>query len=716
MGVLTTRGIQVLEDYGPFAVGIAPEGFDAVAASAASDVAQVMVQVNLKAHRLALAGFDVDASTNGAAAPPLAPAELMISDYPKGTGLYVVQFHGPIIKTWLDSLQVAGVRPLQYVNANAYIVAAPAGLSLLRATLSAPVRYVGVLQPAYKMSEGLRARMTGPLLQVQILLDAGQDLTSVRPLLRSIDPRVAFTPVRQGEMQASLFASASVRSELARWPEVLWIEEYTPPSPSDERADQVSAGNVSSGQPTAPGYATWLSEKGLSDLSSEMVDVLDTGLQVDSFGVDGCVSGTSVSGGHSDLNNASNQSRLKYACPAPTCGSRNIKDGSYHGTFVTGLIVGNPIQQGGTHDPNNQNAVGYADAAGFHFGLGVAPTAAFGYTKIMSDGGDFCGSPDWVSISAHAYDARALNQNVFQNNSWNEKTNTTYSLTARTYDAIVRDAHNEGASNPMTVVFSAGNIAGGVTYIQSPATAKNVISVGSSGLARGSAYGGSLGGNCDNSLAIDDVTAFSARHVSNSNRIKPDLMAPGRTLTSAFSVYDVSQSDCTLTATPLDNTNGKYYAATGTSFSAPLVTGAAMLVHRRVWNLSSGNVSAAPSLIKAALIGGAEPMFGGWDSGAGQAVGWPPFGGPGWGRLDLARLFDDTPKIWGNEHPARVFTTSGTYENFTFSVSDPSKPVTVTLVWSDVPGAAGSTWPLVNQLNLWVMQGSSIYCDGQYTG
>jgi len=43
------------------------------------------------------------------------------------TGLYVVQFHGPLLKEWLEAMQTANVVPARYLPHNAYIVAATPG-------------------------------------------------------------------------------------------------------------------------------------------------------------------------------------------------------------------------------------------------------------------------------------------------------------------------------------------------------------------------------------------------------------------------------------------------------------------------------------------------------------------------------------------------------------------------------------------------------------
>ena len=74
-----------------------------------------------------------------------------------------------------------------------------------------------------------------------------------------------------------------------------------------------------------------------------------------------------------------------------------------------------------------------------------------------------------------AYDSGAR----VSNNSWGSADATGYDTEAQTFDALVRDAGASAGNRPMVIVFVAGN--GGPTNrtIESPGTAKNVITVGS---------------------------------------------------------------------------------------------------------------------------------------------------------------------------------------------------------------------------------------------
>ncbi len=81
----------------------------------------------------------------------------------------------------------------------------------------------------------------------------------------------------------------------------------------------------------------------------------------------------------------------------------------------------------------------------------------------------------------------ALTNALISNNSWNYDGDSAYDLAAASYDAAVRDAlPGRTGSQPVLFVFSAGNAGNGDNdggsgdqdTILSPATAKNVITVG----------------------------------------------------------------------------------------------------------------------------------------------------------------------------------------------------------------------------------------------
>jgi hypothetical protein len=66
--------------------------------------------------------------------------------------------------------------------------------------------------------------------------------------------------------------------------------------------------------------------------------------------------------------------------------------------------------------------------------------------------------------------------------------------------------------------------------------------------------------------------------------------------------------------------------------------------------------------------------------------------------------------------PVRRFVQSGAYQNFIFTVADPTKAISAVLVTTDAPAQGGAQVARVNELDMYVLQGGYVYCDGQYTG
>ena len=170
---------------------------------------------------------------------------------------------------------------------------------------------------------------------------------------------------------------------------------------------------------------------------------------------------------------------------------------------------------------------------------------------------------------------------VAANNSWGEGYSEasgscgrygTYGIAERDYDRLVREKN-------LSIVFAAGNDRdwtdctiqprGGFYTIGRPSTAKNIITVGA----------------VEAEMAVAD---FSSAGPLRDNRIKPDIVAMGVKVLSTF------------------QTN-RSQILSGTSMSAPAITGATALLMER---FKSRNAGALPNaaLLKAALLNTAQDL------------------------------------------------------------------------------------------------------------
>ncbi|HZI31276.1 MAG TPA: S8 family serine peptidase, partial [Candidatus Binatia bacterium] len=310
-------------------------------------------------------------------------------------------------------------------------------------------------------------------------------------------------------------------------------------------------------------------------------------------------------------------------------------DASGHGTHVAGIIAGNGAQSQTVTDAPGS----VLPPADLQF-RGQAPAASV--LAIGVDLSSRSATPD-VYLQQTAAQAQAR----ISNNSWNYAGVNSYDLAAASYDAAVRDSlPGMPGSQSVLYIFAAGNTGAGADdgtggipgTIQSPATAKNVITVGALEQLRkisNVTWTCAGGGSCQTNvpwLGLTDssgqVAAFSARGnvgiglEGEFGRYKPDLVAPGTFIVSARStdwdqVDYSSQSNNAIVPFPeanyfevLSNLNlelGPFYRfESGTSLAAANVSGALALM-QEFFEQRLGQTN-SPALMKALLINGARSL------------------------------------------------------------------------------------------------------------
>ncbi|HEV7672646.1 MAG TPA: S8 family serine peptidase [Thermoanaerobaculia bacterium] len=407
-----------------------------------------------------------------------------------------------------------------------------------------------------------------------------------------------------------------------------------------------------------------------------------------------------------------------------------------HGSIVAGIIAGE-----GQPDffyplaPNQLVRGGGKDAQGFFYGSGIAPrssmlVARFADPSSLQDtapGGKHDQALQWARSTAAGAD-----RSLLVNESWNQTRNASpndvvavnqYDQKAQFYDGRVRDANTVLAgTQPMTVIFSAGNQAfdraanqgaGAVRFdsVGSPATAKNVVTVGASASYRPApeppldCRDNAARFVSDNATNISQIGLFSGRGRFFSAggavklhqvRVKPDLVAPAIRVFSTVpfnSVFYGTGPGCAQYYPP--TSTGYYYTyGTGTSFASPVVTGVA--AYARKWFLDqTPRVDPSPSMLKAALIATADNL-------GGQAGNdHRPSPNYGWGRVNLGKLVDGRIARFFVESPRSLMMAGQTiaYER---RIDDPTKETVVVLTWLDPPSdlVGDSQAPLKNVLQL----------------
>jgi serine protease AprX len=624
--------------------------------------------------------------------PEMAPA-LRADAYPEtGEGAYIVQFKGPVEGAWKEQVQALGGRVMDYLPDYAFLVWMD-GAAQQRVAALDTVRWVGLYQPAYKLSPNLdRAK---PLYRV--VLFEGADLEAVAARLASLD-----TPTTEvaGEQFTLLLPEGGV-DEVAAWPEVLWIENR----PLYRVSNNVATGIMGANTAWTNGYTG----------TGQKVTVADTG--IDRGVDDGSM--------HPDFRGRFPTNQIKsYPVDASWTGcAANIgaDDGaddvdSGHGTHVLGSVLGN----GAASIPEG-TIKGTAYSATPTFQAVEQYTTWTGLCALQYSSGYYLtGLPaDLYPFFQDAYNWGSR----IHSNSWGSQEAGEYTVDSQAVDEFMWD-HPD-----MLIVFAAGN-AGidksppdgyvDADSLDAPGSAKNALTVGASDNVRdtgglnppscstwylcwGSDY--PLNPTRDDRISDNsgELAAFSGRGPANDGRLKPDVVAPGTNILSTRSNYAVHANDY---AWGLYDAYYMYMG--GTSMATPLTAGAAAVV-REYYVDGLGHTTPSAALLKATLINSAVDIAGYGNTS--QEAGLPiPNNHEGWGRVNVSaatsggRQFEDSDSVG-----------TGQSSTYVYEVGSSATPLKVTLAWSDYPGSP-SAGGLVNDLDLVVTGpgGSPVYYGNNF--
>jgi subtilisin family serine protease len=618
--------------------------------------------------------------------------------------MFLVQFAYPMQQQWMAQLEACGVASLGYFQTWTQLVRADSRQQILSCEGIA-----GLLTwiDSYRVTDRFDPDLLAHESPVGYTLQFPGDI-DVYDKARTLPTDLAMLDRHTGG--GSIYMTVDgpllrLRELLASDPDLLSIARAPDFALSDERQGQIIAGNHNGVSPTSPGYLNWLSQRGLLSTGHQQIVAIhkDTGYD----------DGTGPSGDHHpDLENPE---RLDGFVFVPSTATNLAEDTLGHGTMIAGIIAGNGA------------GTGLQDSAGYHYGTGIAPNAKLVMTMMINDTVE--SNHNSALAQARNYTGGGHRAHIVSN-SWNQRVlngetchpERTYTNFSRLFDERVLDGNvNISGAQPTTIIFAAGNYAirpglsaPEMDSVSAPATAKNVITVGASESYRPtpdpplSCLGGTNG--CVppdvNATHIARIGNFSGRgwpfgpsssSTAINTRIKPDLVAPGirvfSTVPYQFGKYQLPVSGCTL----FYPTGSHYTYGTGTSFSAPVVSGVA--AHVRNWFLASPRfIDPSPALVKAALIATADTL------GGVLSNDHRPSPHYGWGRVNLNRVTEAAPTLTGlpfhiNDGPA---LTTGGQLFWTVRLSDATKPTYIVLAWSDPPSpiTSNSQAALINDLRL----------------
>lgn len=296
---------------------------------------------------------------------------------------------------------------------------------------------------------------------------------------------------------------------------------------------------------------------------------------------------------------------------------------------------------------------------------GMAPDAKLVFHSIEDRSGKLV--TDVETILQEAYEDGAR----IHSDSWGANDKGDYSLSSFLFDRFLWE-HPD-----MTALIAAGNFGvAGYQSVGSPATAKNVIAVGASENVRPS-----LGDHSDNK---DEVWEDSSRGLTADGRLKPDIVAPGTSILSTRSSLAPSKN--------FDKRFNDYYAyMSGTSMATPILAGGVAQV--RQYLDEQGEKEPSGALLKAMLLTSAD------DLGEDMRK-------QGFGRANLEQAIQTSYKDVKDGLRTREKA------EYAVKVTDSSKPLAITLAWTDYPASFAARRTLVNDLNLKVTTPSGERLNG----
>ncbi|UCG43817.1 MAG: hypothetical protein JSU73_04155, partial [candidate division WOR-3 bacterium] len=267
---------------------------------------------------------------------PELPEELRIDEGFADEPYYIVQFNGPVNRSWFRQLNRLGVNSVCYLPH--YAVLARMDRSQFEQVKALPmVNWVGLFQPAYKVEQELTDKPGSA--DITVLVMPGEDADPIRSAIEQ-DRGVVHEVMTSGygtTLSATL--DAADIPAVARLSEVLWIQERTEPTTANDDCQWVvQTGWRASAPPPTDTLARHVWTRGVRG-QGVVLSTSDTGLNTghDMFrDPEMAVTPPGIWPEHRKV--------VAYK----SYGTADATEGQYHGSHVNGTVAGSDSAAGGS--------------------------------------------------------------------------------------------------------------------------------------------------------------------------------------------------------------------------------------------------------------------------------------------------------------------------------------------------------------------------------
>ncbi|MFO8062008.1 MAG: S8 family serine peptidase [bacterium] len=626
---------------------------------------------------------------------------------------FLVQFNSKINSFHRNQLKSIGAEVFDYIPDNGFIVKlTPVQFNELKGKEF--VRFMQIWQPAYRISPNLIYNKQEPMkneeagvIKLTVNPFRGEDPLELRSSLESIEGVKILKGKRMFRIAVPAEKTEDIAKAIANMPMVYWVERSYPQELHNAWSrwimDTFDTLNMSNGS------GAWYGQFSLSSAvdsarmqlyanalhgQGQIIGVDDTGLDWDNLYFYDPTESVVYDKDGNDVCEATNTNHRKvvaYNAYADTFDNNDSGHGSHTSGSAAADSLGSDLLNSGILPSGN----------------GMAGLAKLAFTDLEPSGGGLDLPADIGDLYRWAYSAGA------------KITTSSWGYSAGGPGNYTQDAQNVdwvGWNNKDLCMFrSAGNSNTGGMFssadsVNSPATAKNIVTVGAteSGFGDGTSWN-TVGVTSRNELL--DVAEFSSHGPTAEEQMKPELCGVG-----GWYIWSVD-SDGDLTS----NNAGLTYMG-GTSMSTPTTAGFGAIVrqyYEEGWYPSGTKISGdafAPSgaLVKATLINSTRNSPGAYsiddinNSGTQNA----PSMGQGWGRVTMADViyFDgETRDLWLTDETTG-FSSAGESHTYTINTGpSTAEYIKVVLVWTDYPAGVSPSTVVVNDLDLEVDANSSTY-------